>query len=341
MPLSGITKRKPEVIDLSAGNDQQPRKIPRSTGARRDSTKPQLSGPRYVSSSQSYPSSVSYDASQYTDATALSQSSALGGSSYSRRDLWLDEANELDVDEVIMMTQDADGNSGETFELYGTILNKVVGIRYYNGYATIGEHVIIQRDPSNQYDSNAIQVNNVRREQIGHLPRTVVSKLAPYIDRGDLVVSGVLIGERGEFDCPIAVHLYGTSEPVDQLELRNRMRSDKLPLDALTKKERETKKQNTEAMKQVAMKKKLSAATSNRHRFTNSLLGGALSPAPVDAGPSLESTMLESQRINPREVGEVVEKLGVREEALSLIPMVDTPLRLRTELLPYQKQGLA
>ena len=337
-----MAKRNFDFVDLTASDDEQTRrKIPKNR-----QTLPQSS-----TSSQRYPSSSSYGVSSSShssiNATGISSqsrpsaSSANGGSSQPQRDLWLDEANELDADEVIMMSQDADGNAGETYELYGTILNKIVGIRYYNGYATNGEHVLVRREPSNQYDSNAIRVDNVQRDQIGHIPRTVASKLAPYMDRGDLVVSGVLIGERSEYDCPVAVHLYGTSDPVTQSELRTRMKNDRLPLDGLTKKEREAKKQNIEAMKQAAKKGKVSAATSSKHGFTNSQVGGVPSQAPVDKGPSIEEIMLESQRINPREVGEVVERFGVGEEALSIMPMADTPTRLSTELLPYQKQGLA
>ncbi len=32
-----------------------------------------------------------------------------------------------------------------------------------------------------QYDSNAIRVDNVLGHQIGHIPRTVAEKLAPYL----------------------------------------------------------------------------------------------------------------------------------------------------------------
>lgn len=39
----------------------------------------------------------------------------------------------------------------------------------------------LQRDPGNQYDRNAIQVNNVMGAQIGHIPRQVAAKLAGYM----------------------------------------------------------------------------------------------------------------------------------------------------------------
>ena len=69
-----------------------------------------------------------------------------------------------------------------TFLLRPGILDtKIVGVQYYTGHATPGEHVIVRREPSNPYDSNALRVENVQREQIGHIPRTMASKLAKYM----------------------------------------------------------------------------------------------------------------------------------------------------------------
>ena len=56
-----------------------------------------------------------------------------------------------------------------------------MGVRYYRGNATVGEHVILNREPQNQYDRNAIRVDNVMGRQIGHVPRTVAVKLAKYM----------------------------------------------------------------------------------------------------------------------------------------------------------------
>ena len=63
----------------------------------------------------------------------------------------------------------------------GILDTKIVGVQYYTGHATPGEHVIVRREPSNPYDSNALRVENVQREQIGHIPRTMASKLAKYM----------------------------------------------------------------------------------------------------------------------------------------------------------------
>lgn len=40
---------------------------------------------------------------------------------------------------------------------------------------------MVKREPGNPYDLNAIRVNNVQGTQIGHLPRVLAGKLAPYL----------------------------------------------------------------------------------------------------------------------------------------------------------------
>jgi SWI/SNF-related matrix-associated actin-dependent regulator of chromatin subfamily A3 len=82
-------------------------------------------------------------------------------------------------DEIIDLSQDADEGVG--WVCVGVIDGKIVGTRYYTGYATPGEQVMVKREPSNQYDRNAIRINNVQGAQVGHLPRQLASKLAPYM----------------------------------------------------------------------------------------------------------------------------------------------------------------
>lgn len=106
-------------------------------------------------------------------------SQSLGG-----REAWA-EADE--DNEVLDLSQDADEGSG--WICLGAIDGKIVGIRYYDGLATIGEQVMIRREPGNPYDSNAIRINNVQGNQIGHLPRNLAGKLAPYMVSLSLVRS--------------------------------------------------------------------------------------------------------------------------------------------------------
>lgn len=47
-------------------------------------------------------------------------------------------------------------------------------------------------NPIFDYPRNAIQVKNISRVQVGHLPRNVASKLAPLLDRQAVTVEGVI-----------------------------------------------------------------------------------------------------------------------------------------------------
>lgn len=92
------------------------------------------------------------------------------------RDAW---GADIEEEEIIDLSQDVDEGNGWT--CVGAIDGKIVGVRYYNGYATVGEQVMIKREPGNPYDSNAIRINNVQGTQIGHIPRDLASKLAPFM----------------------------------------------------------------------------------------------------------------------------------------------------------------
>lgn len=91
------------------------------------------------------------------------------------RDQW----GEGDEDEIIDLSQDVEEGFG--WVLVGALDGKIVGVRFYDGYATVGEQVMVRREPGNPYDSNAIRINNVRGTQIGHLPRELASKLAGFL----------------------------------------------------------------------------------------------------------------------------------------------------------------
>jgi SWI/SNF-related matrix-associated actin-dependent regulator of chromatin subfamily A3 len=99
--------------------------------------------------------------------------------SLSSRDPWNSSAETNEENDIIDLSQDVDEGFGWT--CVGAIDGKIVGIRYYNGYATPGEQVMVRREPGNPYDSNAIRINNVQGTQIGHLPRNLAAKLTPYM----------------------------------------------------------------------------------------------------------------------------------------------------------------
>lgn len=112
-------KRPREIIDLTDGDLTPPRtKNPRTTASAGQST--------YYSNSQS---------SQPTQS--------------SQRPTWQqrDDTFAHDEPEVLDLTQPDDEPA---LALYGTIDNKIVGCRYYDGIVSVGEVVVLRREPSNQ-----------------------------------------------------------------------------------------------------------------------------------------------------------------------------------------------
>ena len=162
----------------------------------------------------------------------------------------------------------------------------------------------------------------------------MASKLAKYIDNGSLLVEGSLSGHVGTFDCPIELKLFGTNDPVERANLRAQMRGDRLPCQIIDQKEREAKKRKKDELKRVAFGKMSGKAGLGDWSGTISQGDGSSSSL------SLEEIIETAQAFNPREIGEVVEKFGLDEEALANLPMADSPKKLRTRLLPYQRQAL-
>ncbi|KAL4980203.1 SNF2 family N-terminal domain-containing protein [Aspergillus desertorum] len=234
--------------------------------------------------------------------------------------------------------------SSDTAQLhYGDLNTKIVGVRYYRGTATIGEHVVLKREPHNHYDGNAIRVDNVMGAQIGHIPRNMAAKLATYLDNKLLVVEGILTGVIGAFDCPIVLRLYGPSDPDRRDALKQRMVKDKLPLNHLKQAERKEKKAQKEREK--AMKEAAKKARKGQLLEAANNLGYSDLSQPFKEGIITEESLIElitqSTTFNPREIGRVAESFGLKESELGNMPMADNPSSLSTTLLPYQRQGLA
>ncbi|KAJ5795078.1 Zinc finger RING-type [Penicillium paradoxum] len=255
--------------------------------------------------------------------------------------------------ELVQGSQEIDESSLTSSILYGVVSTKIVGVRFYRGRANPNERVIIIRDANNQYDRNAIRVENVMGAQIGHIPRQVAAKLAPYMDARDLILEGVLTGAIGDFTCPMDVKLFGTRDPTKRSGLKERMQKDRLPVRDLNQTERdenkaqkEAEKRRKEAAKEAAKKARAMALgkaaaqwqANDKSEYANlssaTGLGG-------EQNESLEELLNQSSTFNPRDIGQVVETFGQKESDLANMPMVETPAGLSTQLLPYQRQGLA
>ena len=161
-----------------------------------------------------------------------------------------------------------------------------------------------------------------------------------------MLVEGSLSGRVGSYDCPIALKLFGTSEPVERANLRNQMKADRLPSAVIDQKEKEAKKRKAEELKKIAVAKKGKGgkAGGGGQQWGHSSqtdYAGTLSQGDGFSSQSIEDLIDGSERFNPREVGSVVEKFGAGEDALAAMPMEDCPKKLATQLLPYQRQALA
>lgn len=246
---------------------------------------------------------------------------------------------------LVQNSQDFDDASYEEYKLYGDLHTRIVGVRYYNGHATIGEHVVLKREPNNPYDSNAIRVDNVMGHQIGHIPRTMAAKLAKYMDSKALLIEGILTGVKGDFDCPVLLKLFGTSDPVKQVELKQQMEKDRLPLGELKRRLQEEKRQQKQREKELKEAAKRSRALAKgigrQWQSQDETVFANLSTPEDGYRESLEDLISQSVTLNPREMGEVVEKFGMDESDLEKMPMAENPPGLSTELLSYQRQGLA
>ncbi|KAH7165543.1 SNF2 family N-terminal domain-containing protein [Dactylonectria macrodidyma] len=224
--------------------------------------------------------------------------------------------------EGLDLTQDSDEPDRE---LYGTFAGKIVGIRYYRGFASPGESVLCRREPQNQYDRDAIRVDNVFGHQIGHLPRKVAAKISPYLDRGDLTIEAQLAGEKGVYDCPVKVFFFGTGNVDERGVIEKQLLEDKLV------KVTELRKTKKDADARRAAMRLTGASTVN----------GLGQDSVEQPEVSLEELLQNSESVDSRREGDAIGNLAMGDEQLELMPKADQPARLRSLLLPHQLQGLA
>lgn len=97
----------------------------------------------------------------------------------------------------------------------------IVGIRYYKGVVHPGEYVELIREPNNPYDRNAIRVDNMEGEKVGHIKATMASMLAPILDgseRLSIRIDGHIPRTGNLYSYPIFLQFYCTACNVNHLE---------------------------------------------------------------------------------------------------------------------------
>jgi SWI/SNF-related matrix-associated actin-dependent regulator of chromatin subfamily A3 len=192
------------------------------------------------------------------------------------------------------------------------------------------------------------QVDNVGGTQIGHIPRRIAAKLAPFMDN-NLHVEGELAGEIGAYEVPLAARLYGPDPASEEgVLLQAEMKQAKLPLNALIaaqRAEKQREKERKEAEKRRLNEARRAAAaagtgsgarlpTSNQYGYTNQSQAGR------SAQPVMQDILEASERFTAREVGRAADEYGAKEELLKNMPSMEKPKSIKTEMLPYQLQAL-
>ncbi|KAL1197066.1 putative SWI/SNF-related matrix-associated actin-dependent regulator [Cardamine amara subsp. amara] len=123
-------------------------------------------------------------------------------------------ANEDEFHFPVEPSQQSQDNISESY-LVGFVIANIVGLRYYAGRINGREMVRLVREPSNQYDKNAIRVLNMLSFQVGHIERTVAAALSPLIDSDMIVVEGIVPNTRSKserFKIPCQIHVFAKLE---------------------------------------------------------------------------------------------------------------------------------
>lgn len=164
----------------------------------------------------------------------------------------------------------------------------------------------------------------------------------PLQDTKDLLIEGILTGVIGVYDCPIVLRLFGTTDPAKKIQLKRQMEADNLRFGELKRQEREqSKRQRQREKEQKEAAKKARTLLKAQEQDGDSLFVNLATGTGLEERENLEDIIGQSSTFNPREIGQVVENFGMNDSDLANMPMADNPEALSTQLLPYQRQGLA
>ncbi|CAK0890013.1 unnamed protein product [Prorocentrum cordatum] len=205
---------------------------------------------------------------------------------------------------------------------------KVVGVQHYGGIVSDRESVVLRRQPGDPYDSNAIQVLNIRNEQIGHVPREVAATLAPVMDQLERSGEGATLrveghiprGSKNVFSMPLQLAVYSL-DPQGSLAPRLRQLGDRL---------RSTYCAAARGSVEVFASPDASGTpVSEIDGDTWKRLHGAKKRGAAATGPSVADVV-------ERELEAILSADGRYEDMAE----ASAPASLRTELYPHQRKAL-
>jgi hypothetical protein len=168
------------------------------------------------------------------------------------------------------------------------------------------------------------------------------------MDSRQILVEAETTGPKDYYECPIVLKLMGTNDPTQRAILKDKMKAAKLPLEELMRQEKEEKarekvrlaaKKEREKMIKAAKKGGMSMpgsqGSSQIPPGSGEFVGGS---SQGDLMPNLEDIIKDSVRFNPRNVDQMVEQFGMKDDDLANMDKADQPTMVKTKLLPYQLQ---
>jgi hypothetical protein len=125
--------------------------------------------------------------------------------------------SEKSVEEAKIRKEEASKNVQD--EYLGVLRLSMAGTQYHDAVVTNSETVILEREPHNAYDANAIVVQNQAFEKVGYVPRRIAAWMANLVDCGKLQIVGYIPDAppiAGK-SIPLNVRLYLTTKGKDIL----------------------------------------------------------------------------------------------------------------------------
>ncbi|MCK5843839.1 MAG: HIRAN domain-containing protein [Victivallales bacterium] len=99
--------------------------------------------------------------------------------------------------------------SGAKLTNIGVFKTKIVGTQYYENSCKTDDELFLDRNPRNEFDSNAIEVRNMAGI-LGHLKREHAAWLGPLIDAGEVYLKGEALDGGDNLSAPILLKIHVT-----------------------------------------------------------------------------------------------------------------------------------
>ncbi|KAI5288476.1 hypothetical protein KEM54_005187, partial [Ascosphaera aggregata] len=203
---------------------------------------------------------------------------------------------------------------------------RLVGCRHYDGQAMENQQLQAVRSRNNKFDRNAIRVEDNLRRTIGHIAARPASKLAPLLDRNEIAVHVYATGRKGTFECPALLKIFGPLDIGKKLLIFDDFRS--VGLDYLVGDDLREYGERFPSLTDLDNVTVNIAHTPPEYAFD-------------DDQDDIEVMLGKSLAFDPRLMDLTTESYGTPEDVMEGMIKAETPVQLRTELLPHQRQGLA